>query len=244
VTVRRLAAHQSGISDEVAAELYSTARHFASIEAAYNEIIKAPMPHEPGTRVEYATGLYTIIGRVLERVAGRDYQTVMREEVFRVAGLSGIVANDPRARIPHRSGFYANREGGGFEKGAYFDPSHKLPGAGYLATAKEIATFGAALLRDPLLGERGRAEMFRAVPLADDTPTEYALGLRVSTDAHGRLLHLPGGGIGISSWIFIHPEADLVVALLSNVNTAPVGGRTHRRIAEAFLRAARASAIN
>jgi hypothetical protein len=78
--------------------------------------------------------------------------------------------------------------------------------------------------------------MFRAVPLANGTPTEFALGLRVASDSSGRLLHLPGGGIGISSWLFIHPDADLTIALLSNVNTAPVGGATHRKIAAAFLR--------
>lgn len=239
ITIRRLAAHQSGISDSVAAGLYSTSQHFATLDAAYQLIVKAPMEFEPGAKVAYATGLYTIIGRVLERVSGRDYATLMREEVFRVAGVPGIVPNDPRKPVGHRTVFYANRERGGFEKGPDVDPSHKLPGAGFLATAGEIATFGAALLRGPLLGDRGRAEMFRAVPLGDGSPTEWALGLRVSKDVHGRLLHLPGGGIGISAWIFLHPEADLVIALLSNVNTAPVGGRTHRQIADAFIRAGR-----
>jgi CubicO group peptidase (beta-lactamase class C family) len=206
------------------------------VDAAYQEIKNGRVDFEPGSRTEYATGLYTIIGRVLERAGGREYLQLMRDEVFVPSGATGIVPNDRRAIVPHRTGFYANREGGGFEHGVFFDPSHKLPGAGFLATATDIARFGSSLLRGRLLGDKAREEMFRPVPLSSGTPTDYALGLRVSSDASGRLLHLPGGGIGISSWLFIHADADLAIALLSNVNTAPVGGRTHRRIAEAFLR--------
>lgn len=235
ITLRRLAAHQSGMSDAFATAHYTTSRHFDTLDAAYQEIKAGPIEYEPGSKAVYATGTYSVIGRVLEKAAGRDYLTVMREELFEPAGVAGIVPNDRRAIIPHRTAFYANRERGGFEHGPFFDPSHKLPGAGYLATAREIATFGAALLRPDLLGDRARRELFTPVPLADGTPTEFALGLRVSSDAHGPLLHQPGGGIGISGWLFIHPDADLVIALLANVNTAPVGGRTHRQIADAFL---------
>lgn len=237
ITVRRIAAHQGGMSDRFASDHYATSRRFDSIEAAYDEIKKGAVEYEPGSKTVYATGLYTIIGRVLEVVSGRDYRSLMQQEVFEPAGVPGIVPNDRRAIIPNRTSFYANRDGGGFEHGPFFDPSHKLPGAGYLATATELATFGSELLRSRLLGERGRREMFRRASLDDGTASEFALGLRVASEASGRLLHQPGGGIGISSWLFVHQDADLVIALVANVNTAPVGGAVHRRIADAFLAA-------
>jgi CubicO group peptidase (beta-lactamase class C family) len=233
ITVRRIAAHQSGMSDAFSTEHYATTRHFATLESAYREIQQAPLEYEPGTRAVYATGTYTVIGRVMEAVSGRDYQTLMREEVFHPSHVA-IVANDRRAIIPHRAGFYDNRDGGGFEHGPFFDPSYKLPGAGWLATARELAQFGSALLGAKLLSDHGRAEMFRTVPLADGTPTEYALGLQRASGEAGEMLHIPGGGIGISSWLFIYPDREMVIALLANVNTAPVGGQAHRRIAAAF----------
>jgi hypothetical protein len=49
------------------------------------------------------------------------------------------------------------------------------------------------------------------------------------------MLHLPGGGLGISTWLYIYPAERLAIALLSNVPTGPVGGRTHEMIAGAFL---------
>lgn len=238
VTIRRIAVHQSGLSDQFAADHYETTRHFPTLQAAYQAMREAPLVDASGTRTAYATGVYTLIGRALERASGRSYLDVMQGEVFGPAGLE-IVPNDPRGLVPHRTRFYANREGGGFENAPFTDPSHKLPGAGFLATARDIAAFGAALLQPTFLSARARRELFTPVPLADGTPTEFALGFRVGSDAAGSVLHLPGGGIGISSWIFIHPQDNVVVALLANVNTAPVGGRAYREILAAFRKAIR-----
>jgi CubicO group peptidase (beta-lactamase class C family) len=236
ITVRRLAAHQSGLSDAFAVQHYSTRRAFPTLDSAYREIVAVPPDHPAGARAVYATGLFTIIGRVLEAASGRDYRSLMRTEVFAPIGIRPV-ENDPAMVIPNRAVYYANTASGGFERAPAIDPSHKLPGAGYVATAAEIAQFGAALLRPSFLSDRARAEMFRAVPLADGTATEWALGLQAGSNQHGRLLHLPGGGPGISSWLFIYPDAGVVIALLSNVNTAPVGGRASRRIADAFITA-------
>ena len=49
---------------------------------ARQERDSAPSDYEPGSQAVYATGTYTIIGRILEVVTGGDYQTVMRNEIF------------------------------------------------------------------------------------------------------------------------------------------------------------------
>jgi CubicO group peptidase (beta-lactamase class C family) len=77
--------------------------------------------------------------------------------------------------------------------------------------------------------------MFQAVPLADGTPTRYALGFQVLDDRGRRLLLQSGGGPGIASWLAIYPEDDLAVALLSNATGAPLE-ETLRRVAAEFLR--------
>ena len=235
ITVRRLAVHQSGLSDSFAARHYTTTREFSTLDSVYQEMKAEPLILEsaPGSRVAYATGLFTILGRVLEVAAGADYLTIMGREVFGPVGINPRV-NNPRATIEHRSAYFARGDNGALELAPVVDPSHKLPGAGFVATASEVARFGAAVLQGRFLSERARAEMFTPVPLADGTTTEWALGLRVASDAHGRVLHLPGGGLGISGWLFLHPEADTVIVLLSNLSTAPVGGEAYRRIAEAF----------
>ncbi len=236
VTIRRLAVHQSGVSDAFAVEHSQTAKNFPTIDAAYQLIKNGAMEYEPGTKVNYATGVYTIIARAMEVVSGKSFVEIMNERVFDPAGMLSTVPNDRRKLIPNRTGFYL-KSNGAFENGPFFDPSFKLPGAGFLATADDVARFGAALLRPGMLSKQARDEMFKPVPLNSGAPTEFALGLRYSEESGRVILHQPGGGIGISTWLFIHPKDDLVIAVLSNEPNGPVGGRTYREIAKVFLEA-------
>ena len=54
-------------------------------------------------------------------------------------------------------------------------------------------------------------------------------------EAPRRIVHLAGGGHGISCWLVIDLETRLVVAMLANQSGAPVGGRVFDEVFEAFL---------
>jgi CubicO group peptidase (beta-lactamase class C family) len=236
VTVRRIGAHQSGIADAFADRNYYTTVHFSSLDGAYRGIAAAPLAFTPGSRTEYATGLFTIVGRVLERIAGEDYLDLMRRRVFEPAGMKSTVPNDPRQPVSHRAAFYVPRGAGGFDPAPAFDPSFKLPGAGFLSTAEDLARFGAALLGPGLLSDGSRRELFTPVPLADGTPTRYALGFQALEEDGRRVMLQPGGGPGIAGWLAVYPDDDLVVAILSNATGAPLGDAVRRAVADAFLR--------
>jgi CubicO group peptidase (beta-lactamase class C family) len=234
VTVRRIGAHQSGIADDFANDHYWSTEHF-ELDRAYRLIAAAPLTFRPGTRTEYGTGLFTIVGRALERASGESYVDLVRRTVLGPAGMTATGPNDPRRPSPAGTAFYVRRDGGGFEAAPAFDPSFKLPGAGYLSTAGDLVRFGMALLEPGLLSERTRRQMLAPVALADGTPTRYALGFQVLEDNGRTLLMQSGGGPGIASWLAIYPEDGLVVAVLSNATGAPLED-TVRRVAGVFLR--------
>jgi serine beta-lactamase-like protein LACTB, mitochondrial len=235
VTVRRIAAHQSGIADAFADRNYYTTVHF-SLDSAYRGIAAEPLAFTPGSRTEYATGIFTIVGRILERITGESYLDVMRRRVFAPAGMNATVPNDPRDPVSGRAAFYVRREGGGFDPAPATDPSFKLPGAGFLSTAEDLARLGAALLGPTLLSDSSRRALFTPVPLADGTPTRYALGFQALEEDGRRVMLQPGGGPGIAGWLAVYPDDDLVVAILSNATGAPLGDAVRRAVASAFLR--------
>lgn len=239
ITVRRIATHQSGLSDAFETASYQTRVHYDTVDAAYRLIVAHPLEFEPGSKVEYRTASYTVIARVMEAVAGKPYETIMREQVLEPLGLTSIVPNDPRVDMADRVRFYMTNDDGAFIAGPYFDPSFKLAGAGYIATAEDVARFGAALVDGPFLSDRARRELLTPVPLADGTVTEWAPGIRVAEWQGRRMYHIPGGGIGISTWLFVFPDDRLSMAVLTNVPTGAAGGRTRNVIAGAFLDALR-----
>ena len=119
----------------------------------------------------------------------------MQQTVFEPAGMAATVPNDPRRPPAERTAFYVSG-GRGFEPAPAFDPSFKLPGAGFLSTAEDLVRFGMALLEPGLLSEQARREMFTPVALADGTPTRYALGFQALEEDGRRLLLQSGGGPG------------------------------------------------
>ena len=234
ITARRIAVHQSGLRDEFAnAHYYSTA-HFPDLDSAYRWIRAESLAYAPGTRTEYATGLFTLLGRALERVDGRPYPELMARRVFERAGMRDTRPNDPRSPDSARAVFY-QPGGAGFVRAPVMDPSFKLPGAGFLATAGDVARFGAALLGDALLSARARGEMFTPVPLADGTPAVFALGFQSLAEMGRRVMLQPGGGPGITGWLAVYPDDGLAVAVLSNTTGARLDD-ARQAVAYAFLR--------
>ncbi|UCD37648.1 MAG: beta-lactamase family protein [Fidelibacterota bacterium] len=235
ITIRRIAVHQSGISDAYEREHYYTTTHFPNVDSAYQHVKEGMLEFPPGSQTAYATGTFAIIARAMEAVAGQSYLQIMQERVFGPAGMGSVVSNDPQVAVQNRTGFYIRAAGGDFERGPAYDPSHKLPGAGFLSTAEDAARFGAALLRSEVISPEARQEMFTPVPLASGEQTDFALGLNYWEEEGQLVLFKTGGGIGISALLSIYPEQDLVIALLCNVTRGPVGGRPHQEIGEAFL---------
>ena len=234
ITVRRIAAHQSGLADAFADRHYNSTAHFPDLDSAYRHIRNERLVYPPGTGSVYATGLFTIVGRVLEKVVGEPYPELMRRLVFEPASMTRTVPNDPRHPPPDRARFYV-RTGGKVQPATAVDPSFKLPGAGFLSTAEDMARFGAALLRPGFLSPGARSEMFRPVPLTDGTATIYALGFQSLQEDGRRVLLQPGGGLGIAGWLALYPEQDVVVVILSNLTGSPLGD-ARRAVAESFLR--------
>jgi serine beta-lactamase-like protein LACTB, mitochondrial len=176
------------------------------------------------------------VGRVLEQVAGEPDPELMRRLVFEPARMSATVPNDPRRRPADLASFYVRRDGGGFDPAPATDPSFKLPGAGFLSTAEDLVRFGAALLGRGLVSDRSRRQLFTPVPLADGSPTRYALGFQALEEDGRRLLLQPGGGPGVAGWLAIYPDDGVVVAILSNATGAPLGDEVLRAVAAGFLK--------
>ena len=236
VTLRRIGVHQSGISDTFADEHYYTTTHYASLAEVYPAIARGALMFEPGSRTAYATGLFTIVGRVLEVVAGESYLDLMRHRVLQPAGMRATEPNDPRhsSAGAHRVLRLTGRGRVHPRTGLRSEPEAAW---GRVSLDRgDVARFGAALLRPGLLSAGARREMFTPVSLTDGTPGIYALGFQSLREDGRRLLLQPGGGPGIAGWLAIYPDDDVVVAILSNATGAPLGGDVRRAVAAGFLR--------
>ena len=140
ITTRQLLGHLSGVRHyhenvENDAELMNT-RHFDSIEAGMAFFKDAPLLFQPGTKMQYTTHGYTVIGCVIEGASHQTYIDYMRQAVFAPAGMAHTQQDVLATIIPERTRFYAKGEKGGVENAGLLDSSYKVPGVVCFRTRK------------------------------------------------------------------------------------------------------------
>jgi CubicO group peptidase (beta-lactamase class C family) len=161
----------------------------------------------------------------------------MNDFVLKPLRLKNILPNDKRQIISNRTAFYIKNDAGKTVNGEYVDPSFKLAGAGFLATAEDLATFGAALIDEGFLKRKSLDELFQLGETSGGEKTPFALGFRVvKTSDRKEIIHQPGGGVGISSVLFIDRQNKVSIAILTNQTGAPIGNLNFlRSIADSFV---------
>jgi CubicO group peptidase (beta-lactamase class C family) len=218
VTVRQLLTHTSGVArdlrrdnlDDPGPEEYRRRLDSAAASAA------------PGSRWEYSNTGYTILGWVVEAVAGVPLIQFLRREVFDSLKMDQVeyrVSPDghPERARPHgvvdgrtRSTTWIT---GGFASG------------GMIASAADLAAFGVALQKELVLTEaearlawspailgNGQNVRFR---MFTDTAS-YGFGWFVTAFGGHRLLTHGGAIEGFSSNLYHFPDRRLTIAVLAN----------------------------
>jgi CubicO group peptidase (beta-lactamase class C family) len=178
--------------------------------------------HPPGTEISYTNTGYRWMQHAIEKRVG-PVGAAWREAFFAPLGLASVhFPEDWTDPVPNLATGYWRDETGGWHSGRY--GTHLSASGGLAGSARDLATWLAALLADraavqgllPRLAQRRR--------LTDGRETGYGLGI-----AHAPFLGIPlyghGGSLpGFKNHVLIAPEHGVGVVLLSNrEDTDPLG---------------------
>lgn len=179
----------------------------------------------PGAVFEYSNLGYGVLDRIIERATGRGYAEYMRDEVFLPLGMT-------RSAVGTGAGLAgaAIRYDTLGSPVPFYDFDHRGGSAVY-SSVRDLVRFGAYHLGDPVGGEPRilREETIdlmqrRATPGTAPDEQGYGLGWLVLEDDHGyRRVSHTGGMPGVSTALYLYPEEDLAVAVLTNRGGMPAG---------------------
>ena len=216
ITARLLLAHQAGLRHWNDDEWVLT-RHYTSLDEALALFKDDPLLFEPGTRAQYSSPGYNLLGRALEGAAGHSYLAYLRENVFTPAGMETARDDDVLEIIPHRARGYARRATGELGNSRLSDTSNKIAGGGLIPTAADVARFGAALLEGKLIQKATLLRMCTRQKTRDGRLTEYGLGLHVTEKRKQLECWHRGGQPQVSTILYLRPARGLTVVLLCNL---------------------------
>lgn len=222
ITSRQLLGHLGGIrhynSDGKGDIPEDSARHFASMEESLQVFAADPLVAKPGTKFNYSTYGYTLLGCVLEGAASQKYVDYMSVNVFKPAGMVETQPDELSSVVPHRSRWYHKDKAGVVRNAGVLDSSYKIPGGGLISSADDMARFEAAILADKLLKRSSRDVMWTSLKTADGKPTGYGLGWGLTEKSGVRMVAHSGSQQGTSTAFIVVPERRAGVVVLANMD--------------------------
>lgn len=226
VTVHQLLNHTSGI------ENFDREQSFQ--EAVENGLERYQKPHttdallarccsgklvgEPGAAFSYNNADYIVLGKIIERVAGKPYEAVLEERILRPLGLreTGMLRQDTVMSRLASTYFYPDDSGRPINDLPMY-PQNWYAGGAMYSTSTDLLAFADALFGgDRLLGAEARARLL--APGQDD----YGYGLwSYSFTRNGtrhRVAKRPGSIMGANAVLYRLLDRGATIILLANTN--------------------------
>ena len=226
ISTRELLGHLGGIRhyspDGKGDVPEDSARHFASMQESLQIFASDPLVAKPGTKFNYSTYGYTLVGCVLEAAASGKFIEFLRKNVFQPAEMGQTRDDDFFEVVPHRSRWYHKDKGGVVRNAGVLDSSYKIPGGGIISSADDMANFEAAILADKLLKRSTRDLMWTSLKTADGKQTGYGLGWGIMDKFGLHILAHTGGQQGTSTAFAVVPERNAGVVVLANMDSVDV----------------------
>lgn len=217
ITIRHLATHASGISDDLGDTASKTAADAA------RRLMSLPLAFEPGTRTSYGIGGYAVLQHIIERIAGMPFPQFLHERVFVPLGMAGTrfdhSADDGPFRtadvVPQRAQIYS-LEGDQPRIFWFHYGAAAYSAGGLLATAEDLAKWAAALDSGTLLSDESAASMWDTAG-QPDPDNAFAIGWAVGTYRAQRTVGHSGGPALAD--ILRFPQEEVTIIVLTNQST-------------------------
>jgi CubicO group peptidase (beta-lactamase class C family) len=213
ITVRQLLSHTAGLDSDFPFKVFD-GTYFEDVgkDEALRRILEVPLIQEPGKGYSYSNIGYVLLAGVVEEVAGKAFQEVIRDEVLEPVGLtqSGFRGSGMPAAPEHliAIGYEADRK---TEDPRTISGSswHDMGGGGMVSTARDVSKFLTSLVQGKLLSE----EMLKLLWTAGDG--NYGLGWTILSKPR-KVMIAAGNHLGFASRLSWYPEEKLTLVALAN----------------------------
>ncbi|HEY2575849.1 MAG TPA: serine hydrolase domain-containing protein [Streptosporangiaceae bacterium] len=219
-TVAQLLSHTSGLAAEADGPWWE--RTPGELRPELADIFgERPRPHPAGRVFHYSNPGYALLGALVTRLRGRDWEQVLRQEILEPLGMTRTsVLPQP----PHERGWAVHPWADVLQPEPAMDTGRMRPAADLWSTPADLCRFAAFLIGgdDRVLPAATLAEM-RVPASGQDDPSGFGYGLgtqilhRDGRTLYGHLGSMPGFLCGL----WVSPADGLGGIALANATSGP-----------------------
>jgi CubicO group peptidase (beta-lactamase class C family) len=227
ITIFHLLTHTSGIPNFTSFPDYPKLEPFpATAKELVARFQDKPLEFAPGEKWNYSNSGYVLLGYLIEKITGGTYQKFVNENIFTPLGMKDSGYDSNTAVISHRASGYAHGPNG-LENAGYVNMTVPLSAGGLYSTTEDLLKWEQGLFGGKLLSAASLEKM--TTPFKNN----YAFGVGVEDRAGHKVISHNGGIEGFNTQLEYYPADKLTVAVLANVQGAPLGPITSQLAAVA-----------
>ena len=218
VRIRQLLNHTSGIPNyDIIKDFFPRiSRQNFSREEYVKVFMDSSLAFEPGTKYAYSSWGYFTLGYIMERVTGKSYSELMKEDIFDKTGMNNSGSYFHTQIVSKRATGY-DYSFGGYTSSDFRDQSNTMGTGDIYSTVEDLFKFDIALSNNTLLNKELTEEMFTP----GMRPAQYGYGWfnkmfkYTATDSVASNFHL-GTTEGFLSFIRRIPSTNSFIVILCN----------------------------
>ncbi len=234
ITVRNLLNHTAGLMDYLTADAFDPNKNY-TLDTTLAMVADQPLDFPPGESWSYSNTGYIAIGRIDELMNGLNYDNVMRQLVFKPAGLEHSYVNNPSYLIPNRAnGYQKDADGKPLNAQNWSQTLMQFPDGAFVQTAGDLAKFADALYNGNVINKAMLGEMWSPAKLSNGRLRGYGMGWFTPVYPGHQVYEHGGNMIGFNAEVWKDLTTGITVAVCVNEDGTEAVRIAHRIVREAL----------
>jgi CubicO group peptidase (beta-lactamase class C family) len=218
IAIRQLLSHASGMPNyDIIKDFFPRiSRQNFSREEYIKIYMDSALSFEPGTKYNYSSWGYFTLGYIMEKVTGKTFAALMKEEIFDKLGMNSSGSYFHTQIVGKRATGY-DYAFGGYTSADFRDQSNTMGTGDLYSTVEDLFKFHLAISNHTLLNK----ELTKAMLTPGIKPADYGFGWfnknfkYTPTDSIASNFHL-GMTDGFISFMLRIPSTNSLVVILCN----------------------------
>jgi len=218
-TIHHLLSHTSGVPNYTAQPGFfaNVSRNPFTVDDFVKQYASGDLEFEPGTKFNYSNSGYFLLGDIIEKVTGRPYEQVLKENILDPLGMKNTGYDHYGTVLSKRAAGYIKTQNG-YENAAYLDMSIPYAAGSIYSTVEDLFLWDQALYGEKILSAASKELMFK--PNLENYG--YGFGIRKASLGPNKI-SVPviehNGGINGFSTIIVRLVGDKrLIVLLDNTS--------------------------
>src|SRR5438034_2891968 len=162
VTIHNLLSHTSGIPSYTSLPGFfqNVSRNPFKVDDFIKQYASGDLEFEPGSKFVYDNSGYFLLGAIIEKVTGKPYEQVLKENIFDPVGMKNSGYDHWGMIINQRATGYS-RTPRGYQTAPYLDMSIPYAAGSLYSTVEDLYLWDQALYGDKILSAKSKELMFK-----------------------------------------------------------------------------------